>query len=112
MSHGADNPHNKALLVRMETKPDKGDEFEAFLRNGLEAINEEEGTTAWFAVRFGETSFAVFDTFTGDVARLGHLAGKVGRGLIAHTPTLLAKAPSIEHAHVLAFKVPGASGQS
>ena len=104
-------PVAKALFVRLTAKEGKGDEVEAFLRDGLAAVMEEQDTTTWYAVRFGHHDFAIFDTFPGNKGRLAHLAGKVGRGLIARTPTLFEGAPSIEHAQVLAYKLPGDSGQ-
>lgn len=104
-------PVNKALFVRLRAKPGKEDEVEAFLREGLSAVMEEHDTTTWYAVRFGHDDFAIFDTFPGNKARLAHLAGKVGRALIVKTPVLLDGIPSIEHAQVLAYKLPGENGQ-
>jgi hypothetical protein len=102
---------NKALFVRLEAKAGKELEVEAFLRDGLSAVMEEHDTTTWYAVRFGHGDFAIFDTFPGDKGRLAHLAGKVGRALIAKTPELLEGIPKIEHGQVLAYKLPGESGQ-
>ena len=104
-------PVVKALFVRLVAKDGKGDDVEAFLRDGLAAVMEEPDTTTWYAVRFGVHDFAIFDTFTGNTGRLAHLAGKVGRALIARTPELLDGLPKIEHAEVLAYKLPGDSGQ-
>lgn len=104
-------PVAKALFVRLTAKEGKGDEVETFLRDGLAAVMEEQDTTTWYAVRFGHDDFAIFDTFPGNKGRLAHLAGKVGRGLIASTPTLFEGMPNIEHAQVLAYKLPGDSGQ-
>jgi quinol monooxygenase YgiN len=101
----------KALFVRLTAKAGKADEVEAFLRAGLDAVMEEPGTTTWYAVRFGDHDFAIFDTFPGNTARLAHLAGKVGRALVARTPELLDGLPKIEHAQVLAYKLPGDSGE-
>lgn len=101
----------KALFVRLVAKDGKGDEVETFLRDGLAAVMEEPDTTTWYAVRFGHHDFAIFDTFPGNTGRLAHLAGKVGRALIARTPELLDGMPKIEHGHVLAYKLPGDSGQ-
>jgi quinol monooxygenase YgiN len=42
-----------ALLVRLEAKPGKETEVENFLRGGLAVVQEEPGTTAWFAIRLG-----------------------------------------------------------
>lgn len=102
----------KALFVRLTARSGKTDEVEAFLRDGLNAVMEEPGTITWYAVRFGDHDFAIFDTFPGNAARLAHLAGKVGRALIARTPELLDGLPKIEHAEVLAYKLPGDSGQT
>lgn len=101
----------KALFVRLTARYGKGDEVETFLGDALAAVMEEHDTTTWYAVRFGQHDFAIFDTFSGNTGRLAHLAGKVGRGLIARTPELLDGIPHIEHAQVLAYKLPGDSGQ-
>ncbi len=101
----------KALFVRLTAKPGKGEAVETLLRDSLAAVMEEEDTTTWYALRFGREDFAIFDTFLGNRGRLTHLAGKVGRTLIARTPELFDGLPKIEHAHVLAYKLPGESGQ-
>jgi quinol monooxygenase YgiN len=111
MAHEEGLPVNKALFVRLRSKAGKEAEVEAFLRDGLSAVMEEHDTTTWYAVRFGHDDFAIFDTFPGDKGRLAHLAGKVGRALIARTPELLEGVPKIEHAQVLAYKLPHESGQ-
>ena len=95
---------DRALFVRIEAKEGKEDEVEDFLRSAREAVMEEEGTVDWYAVKFGARDFAIFDTFGSEKDRLAHLAGKVGRALIAHGPTLLSAMPEIEHAEVLACK--------
>ena len=95
---------DRALYVRIEAKEGKEDEVEDFLRKALADVMEEEGTINWYAVKFGPRDFAIFDTFGSEKDRLAHLAGKVGRALIANTPTLLSGIPKIEHAEVLASK--------
>ena len=110
MAHDQDPSVNKALFVRLRAKPGKESEVEAFLRDGLSAVMEEHDTTSWYAVRFGHDDFAIFDTFPGEKGRLAHLAGKVGRALIARTPELLDGLPRIEHAQALAYKLPDESG--
>ena len=95
---------DRALFVRIEAKEGKESEVEDFLRKALADVNEEEGTINWYAVKFGTRDFAIFDTFGSEKDRLAHLAGKVGRALIANTPTLLHGIPKIEHAEVLASK--------
>lgn len=104
-------PVNKALFVRLKAKSGKEAEVEAFLRDGLSAAMEEEDTTTWYAVRFGHDEFGIFDTFPGNKGRLAHLAGKVGRALIAKTHELLDGMPHIENTQVLAYKLPDENGQ-
>lgn len=101
----------KALFVRLHAQQGQEDAVEAFLREGLAAVMQEPGTTTWYAVRFGDRDFAIFDTFPGDAERLAHLAGKVGQALVARTPELLDCPPAIKHAEMLAYKLPGDSGQ-
>ena len=95
---------DRALFVRIQAKEGKEDEVENFLRSALDDVMEEEGTVDWYAVKFGTGDFAIFDTFGSEQDRLAHLAGKVGRALIAKTPTVLSAVPNIERAEVLGFK--------
>jgi len=111
MADDHNSPVNKALFVRLQAKPGKEAELESFLRDGLSAVMEEHDTTTWYAVRLAHDDFAIFDTFPGEKGRLAHLAGKVGRGLVVNTPELLEGMPKIEHAQVLAYKLPNANGQ-
>lgn len=99
---------DRALFVRIEAKEGKEGKVEDFLTSALHDVMEEAGTIHWYAVKFSTREFAIFDTFGSEKDRLAHLAGKVGRALIAHTPTLLDGLPKIEHAEVLAFKAPAA----
>ncbi len=96
-----------ALFVRLEAKPGKEGEVEAFLRGGLQIVQGEPATTAWFAVRFGKSSFAIFDAFPDEAGRQAHLTGQVAKALMAKAPELLAQPPSIEKVEVLAAKLPG-----
>jgi len=96
-----------ALFVRLDAKPGKEADVESFLRGGLPIVQAEPATTAWFALRFGPSSFAIFDAFPDDAGRQAHLSGRVAAALMAKAPDLLAKAPSIEKVDVLAVKLPG-----
>ena len=59
----------KALLVRLEVKPGFEDKVEEFLRDAEKLVEEEPGTVAWFAIRFGPSTFGVFDAL-GDAGGL------------------------------------------
>lgn len=95
------------LFVKLEAKPGRESEVAAFLRGGLELVNEEPGTVTWFALRFGPSTFGIFDAFVDEDGRQAHLAGRVAEALLAKAPELLAKPPEIEPVDVLAVKFPG-----
>jgi quinol monooxygenase YgiN len=97
---------NVALLVRLEAKPGKEAEVESFLRSGLAIVQGEPATTAWFAIRFGPSTFGIFDAFPNDAGRQAHLAGRVAAALMAKASDLLSKPPAIEKLDVLAAKLP------
>jgi quinol monooxygenase YgiN len=95
-----------ALLVRLEAKPGKEAEVEAFLRAGLQLVQQEPATAVWFAIRLGPSTFGIFDAFPDDSGRQAHLAGQVAAALMAKASELLAQPPAIENAEVLAVKLP------
>jgi quinol monooxygenase YgiN len=94
------------LFVRLEAKPGKEAEVSEFLRAALPLVQEEVSTTAWFALRFGPSSFAIFDAFPNDQGRQAHLAGRVAAALLAHAEDLLSAPPVIEKVDTLAAKLP------
>lgn len=95
-----------ALFVRLEAKPGKEAEVQAFLESGLPLVQEEPATTAWFGLRLGPTTFGIFDAFPDESGRDAHLSGRVAAALMAKAPELLAQPPSIEKVDVLAAKLP------
>lgn len=96
-----------ALWVRLEAKPGKVDAVEAFLKSGLALANQEPATTAWFAVKIGPSTFAIFDAFPDAAGRDAHLNGPIAAALMANAADLLSSPPSIEKVDVLAAKLPG-----
>jgi quinol monooxygenase YgiN len=95
----------KALFVRLEAKPGKENEVAKFLRDGQGLVQQEPAPIAWFGIRLGPTTFAIFDAFPDDVGRDAHLAGKVAKALMEKAPELLAEPPKIEKADVLADRL-------
>ncbi len=95
-----------ALYVRLEAKPGKEAEVEAFLKSGLPIVREEPDTIAWFGIRIGPSTFGIFDVFPDERGREAHLSGRVAAALMAKAPELLAKPPVIEKVDVLAAKLP------
>jgi quinol monooxygenase YgiN len=96
------------LLVRLEARPGKEQELEAFLRSALPLAEEEPQTVAWFALRFGPSSFGIFDVFPDDAGRQAHLAGRIAAALGVRAAELLSTAPVIEQLDTLASKLPTA----
>jgi quinol monooxygenase YgiN len=94
------------LYVTLQAKPGKEEEVAAFLRGAVPLVNQEPQTTAWFALRLGESAFAIFDAFPNEAGREAHLAGAVAAALMDRAPELLAEAPKIEPVTVLADKLP------
>jgi quinol monooxygenase YgiN len=94
----------KALAVKLIAKPGKEAEVEAFLNSGLALVGEEPLTVTWYAIKFSENTFGIFDTFDGDEGRDAHLNGKVAAALMANAEALLAEPPSIEKVDVIAAK--------
>lgn len=97
---------NVALFVRLEAKPGKEKEVEDFLRSGLSLVEKEPATKAWFGVRLGPSTFAIFDAFPDEAGRQAHLSGAVAAALKEKSSELFSQPPSIEKADVLAAKLP------
>lgn len=95
-----------ALFVKLEAKPGREAEVESFLKSGLAIVQGEPATTAWFAVKFGASTFGIFDAFPDEAGRDAHLSGQVAAALMEKAPDLLAQPPSIEKVDVLAAKLP------
>jgi quinol monooxygenase YgiN len=100
-----------ALFVRLEAKPGKEEEVASFLKSGLTLVQQEPATVAWFGIRLGTSTFAIFDAFPDEAGRQAHLNGRVAAALMAKAGELLAQPPTIEKADVLAAKIPGSSAE-
>ncbi|MEU4211040.1 antibiotic biosynthesis monooxygenase [Streptomyces sp. NPDC026206] len=96
------------LLARIEARPERVKEVHELLTTALALAEEETGTTVWFALRLGPTTFGVFDAFGSDDDRRAHLEGKIAAALMAQAPRLLTEAPDIRPVDVLAAKLPAA----
>jgi quinol monooxygenase YgiN len=96
-----------ALFVRLEAKPGQEAAVADFLAGALPLANAESGTTAWFALKFGPSTFGVFDAFADETGRQAHLTGKIAEALMANAAALLATPPNIEKVELLAAKLPG-----
>ena len=95
-----------ALYVQLEAKPGMEQEVAAFLSSARPMVDEEPGTTAWFAVKMGPRSFGIFDAFANERGRDAHLQGKLAKQLMAKAPQLFANEPEIHRLDVIADKLP------
>lgn len=93
-----------ALFVRLEVKPGKEADVEAFLKSGLPIVQGEPGTINWYALKLGPSLYGIFDTFNDDAGRQAHLSGQVAATLMAKAGELLASPPQILKVDLLAVK--------
>ena len=93
------------LYVRLTAKAGKEAELASFLAGAGAIAQDEPRTAAWFAVRFDERTFAVFDVFADEGGRQAHLTGRIAAALMAKAGELLAEPPNIERHDVLAAKL-------
>jgi len=93
------------LFVKLQAKPGMEEELAGFLRGGLPLAEQEPGTTAWFAIRLGPSTFGIFDVFADESGRQAHLDGRIAQALMQKASLLLAEPPKIEKVDVLAAKL-------
>ncbi|MEO5575336.1 MAG: antibiotic biosynthesis monooxygenase [Gaiellaceae bacterium] len=98
---------SKGLLVRLKAKPGKEADVESFLEGGQALVEDEPDTTAWFAIRFSDSEFGIFDVFPDENGRQAHLNGEVAKALFAQADDLFSEAPAVEQIDVIAAKLPG-----
>jgi ribosomal protein S18 acetylase RimI-like enzyme/quinol monooxygenase YgiN len=95
-----------SLVVRLLAKSETAEEVAAFLAGAVDAANRETGTIAWLALRTDTTTFWIVDAFPSDTERQAHLEGPIAVALLENAERLLAAAPEILPATVLAAKLP------
>lgn len=91
----------RGLLLRFQAKSGHEAQVAQFLIDARAFVQEEPGTTAWFALRFGNGEFGIFDTFPDNGARFSHLTGHVPRELAKHALSLLGSMPEMHMLNVL-----------
>lgn len=95
---------HKAIFAKLEAKPGKEQAVKDFLLSALPLVEAEPGTSPWFAVQFGPSTFGIFDAFPDDEARQAHLNGPVGQPLGAMAAELFASPPEVSLLDVFAEK--------
>jgi quinol monooxygenase YgiN len=94
------------LVVRLHAKPGKEAEVEKFLADALPAVNAEEFTPVWFALRGQNGHFYIVDAFKDETGREWHLGGSIAAALMHKAPDLFDEHPHIEKVDVIASKLP------
>lgn len=96
-----------ALYVHLQAKPGKASDVENFLASALPLVQGENDTITWYAMKMGENSFGIFDTFEHQAGREAHLNGAVAAALMEKADELFAEPPKISKVELIAAKVPG-----
>jgi quinol monooxygenase YgiN len=95
-----------SFFVRLEAKPGKEAAVEELIRAGQALAENEPATIAWFGIRLGPRTYAIFDAFEDEAGRQAHLKGRVAAALMAKASELFEKPPAIEKVDILAAKLP------
>ncbi|TXH85570.1 MAG: antibiotic biosynthesis monooxygenase [Rhizobium sp.] len=96
-----------ALYVQLKAKAGKEEEVAAFLKSAQGLLQQEPLTLAWFAVRFDQSTFAIFDAFEAEEGRQAHLQGAIAAALMARYDELFDGPLEIKQLDVLADRLPG-----
>jgi quinol monooxygenase YgiN len=91
------------LLVRLEARPGKEADAEAFLKAAQPLAVNETATLKWYAIKLGPGKFGIFDTFGNEAGRNAHLTGEIAKALTARASELFAVPPQVEKVEVLAY---------
>lgn len=116
-------PHGKAsavapaalhlgILARLEAKPEKKKDVQAFVESALPLAQAEPATVHWFGLKFSDSTYGIFDSFASDAGRDAHLNGKIAAALTAKAGELLGKPPQLDKVDLLAVHVQGAAAKS
>ncbi len=95
-----------ALYVELKAKPGREEDVADFLAGAQGLAASETGTIVWFAARVDKDTFFIFDAFNDEGGRNAHLNGPIAASLMANAEKLLATAPVIRKADILADKLP------
>lgn len=97
-----------AIWSYMEVKLGKEQEVEEFLKYAQSLIEQETGTTTFYALKIGPNTYGTFDTFADEAARDAHVNGPVAKALLAKADELFTRTPEIVKTTILGAKASGA----
>lgn len=94
-------------LIRFEAKPGKEADIERALKAALSAIQEEPGTTAWFALRLGPSTYGISDAFPDEEGRQAHYNARFAQLQELASSLFVEGSLVMEPVDILAAKLPG-----
>ena len=98
-------PVHKGLLLTFRARSGHEADVEKFLRDALPLVEQEPGTTAWYAIQRAHGDYGIFDVFPDNGARFAHLTGHVPRELAKHATRLIGGMPDMHMLDVVAERV-------
>jgi len=96
----------KAFFIRIEARPGQEEAVAQMLGDIRACVEDEPATGPWFALRFSQTSFAIFEAFPDLAGRQAHVEGGGGDIFrdLARMNTILADAATVHRVDVLMSK--------
>lgn len=96
----------KAFFIQIEARPGKEEAVVQMLRDIRACVESEPATGPWFAVRFSQTRFAIFEAFPDLAGRQAHVDGGGGDIFrdLARMNAILAGAAQVHRVDVLMSK--------
>jgi hypothetical protein len=96
----------KAFFIQIEARPGQEEAVVQMLQDIRACVEAEPATGPWFAVRFSQTNFGIFEAFPSLAGRQAHVEG--GGGEIfrdaARMNTILADAAKVHRCDVITSK--------
>jgi quinol monooxygenase YgiN len=93
-----------AILATLQAKPGKELDVEALLKSALPMAEAEPGTVRWYALKIGNSTFCVFDTFADRGGLDAHLSGDIAKALFVRAGELFEELPVIGQSEIIALK--------
>lgn len=96
----------KGFFIQLEARPGYEDAVVQMLRDIRACVEDEPATGPWFAVRFTQSKFAIFEAFPDLAGRQAHVEGGGGDVFrdVARLNAILANAAKIHRVDVLMSK--------
>lgn len=96
----------KAFFIQIEARPGQEEAAVQMLQDIRACVEAEPATGPWFAVRFSQTSFGIFEAFPDSEGRQAHVDGRGGDIFrdVTRMNAILAEAAKVHRVDVLMSK--------